>query len=61
MYMCIYISFASFVSKALYGISTLRTDTGTFLVFIQAYFTEYFSTAVDLLWVSGHTQTDLTE
>ena len=31
------------------------------LVFSQTSLAEHFSTAVDLLWVSGHTQADPTE
>jgi hypothetical protein len=31
------------------------------LVFFQTSLTEHLSTAIDLLWVSGHTQADQTE
>ena len=41
--------------------STLRTVVGTLSMFCQTPFTEQLSTAVDLLWVSGHTQADQTE
>jgi hypothetical protein len=51
----------SFVSKTDNIFSTLRTVVGMLLVFLQTSFTEHLSTAVDLLWVSGHTQADQTE
>ena len=31
------------------------------LVYLQTFLTEHLSTAVDLLWVSGHTQADQAE
>ena len=51
----------SFVGKTENIFSTFGTVAGTLLVFFQASLTEHLSTAVDLLWVSGHTQADQTE
>ena len=42
-------------------LSTVRTGPGTLLVFLQTSITEYLTTAVDLLWISGHTQADQAE
>ena len=51
----------SFVSKTDNIFSTFGTVVGTLLVFFQASLTDQLSTAVDLLWVSGHTLADQTE
>lgn len=49
------------ICKTINGFSTLRAGTEMLLVFFQTSLAEHFSTAVDLLWVSGHTQADQTE
>ena len=51
----------SFVRETDDILSTLRTIVGMLLMFLQTFLAEHLSTAVDLLWVSGHTQADQTE
>ena len=49
------------IGETIDGFSAQGTVVGMLLVFLQTSLTEHLSTAVDLLWVSGHTQADQTE